>query len=106
VKVRYTANAKAELAAIFAYIARDNPDAADAVVRRVEEIVSRLAAFPQTSHPSDAPSVRVAPLIRFPYSVYFKIENDELLILHVYHGARRPPALNDPYRPFVRQDSA
>jgi toxin ParE1/3/4 len=101
VRVRYTANASAELAAIFTYIARDNPDAADAVVRRVEEVVSRLAVFPRTSHASDVPGIWVAPLVRFPYCVYFKIENEELLILHVYHRARRAPVLNDPERRYV-----
>jgi plasmid stabilization system protein ParE len=101
VKVRYSANAKAELAAIFAYIARENPKAADAVVRRIESVVSRLAVFPGTSHPSDTPAVFVAPLVRYPYSIYFKVENDELIILHIHHTARQPPTLNDQPRMFV-----
>ena len=68
-KVRYSRNASTDLAEIFAYIAGDSPKAARAVVRRVEEVVARLALFPGSGHLSDVPGVRIAPLIRFPYSI-------------------------------------
>lgn len=101
-KFRYSQNARADLAEIFAYIAQDDPRAAAAVVRRVEEVVARLALFPGTGHVCDVAGVRVAPLVRFPYSIYYKIEGGELLVPHVRHGARRPPAFHDPARTFVR----
>jgi toxin ParE1/3/4 len=102
VRVRYTENATAELARIFEYIARDNPSAADAVVRRVEEVAIRLAMFPGTGHACDTAGVLVAPLVRFPYAIYYKVEGDELLILHVHHGARRQPQFHEAEVPFGR----
>jgi plasmid stabilization system protein ParE len=102
VRVRYSESASADLAEIFAYIARDNPKAANAVVRRVEEVVSRLALFPGTGHGCDLAGIFVAPLVRFPYTIYYAVERGELMILHVRHGARRPPAFHEPVRPFAR----
>jgi toxin ParE1/3/4 len=64
-RVRYSRNARADLAEMFAYIAKDNPVAAAAVVRRVEEVVTRLALFPGTGHGSDVAGVRVVPMVRF-----------------------------------------
>lgn len=101
-RVRYTENATAEITRIFEYIARNNPAAANAVVRRVEAVVARLVVFPGTGHPCDQADVLVAPLVRFPYSIYYKVEGDALLILHVHHGARRPPQFHEPEVPFRR----
>jgi toxin ParE1/3/4 len=101
VRIRYSRNASADLAEIFAYIAHDNPRAAQAVVVRVEEVVARLAHFPGSGHISDIPGVRVASLVRFPYSIYYTVEDGELLILHVRHGARRPPAFHEHAQPFI-----
>lgn len=100
-RIRYSLNASMDLAEIFAYIASDNPKAASAVVGRVQEVVARLALFPGSGHLSDVPGVRIAPLIRFPYSVYYAVEGDELLVLHIRHGARRTPAFHEQAQPFI-----
>ncbi|MBV8977048.1 MAG: type II toxin-antitoxin system RelE/ParE family toxin [Alphaproteobacteria bacterium] len=99
--VRYSLNATAELSEIFSYIARENPAAARTVVERVEQVVARLALFPGSARLSDVAGVRVAPLVRFPYSIYYKVDAGELLILHIRHGARRPPAFHEQPQPFV-----
>jgi plasmid stabilization system protein ParE len=36
------------------------------------------------------PAVRVIPLGRYPYLIFYTIAEDELIILHVRHGARKP----------------
>ena len=100
-RIRYSLNASTDLAEIFAYIASDNSKTAYAVVERVEEVVARLALFPGSGHPSDVPGVRIAPLVRFPYSIYYTVESGELLILHVRHGARLPPAFHEQPLPFT-----
>ena len=93
-RVRYSLKASRDLAEIFSYIAGDNPKAASAVVGRVEEVVARLALFPGSGHLSDVPGVRIAPLIRFPYSVYYTVECGELLVLHVMARAAHPLSKN------------
>ena len=101
-KVRYSEAASVDLAEILAYIANDNPAAAAAVLGRVKAVAARLALFPETGRRSDVDGVRVAPLVRFPYSIYYTIENGEVLILHIRHGARLVPAFHEPAPAFAR----
>jgi plasmid stabilization system protein ParE len=102
VRVRYTQNASAELNRIVEYIARDNPSAASAVVLRIEQVAARLALFPGIGHSCNVSGVLVAPLVRFPYSIYYTIDDGDLVILHVHHGARRPPGFHEADAPFFR----
>lgn len=89
-KVIFTKPALAELEAIFSYISERNPTAALDVVGRIEHTVSQLARFPFIGHPKYKPGVRMLPLRRHPYLIFYKIEATEVHILSIRHGARRP----------------
>ncbi len=89
-KVKFTKPALAELDAIFAYIHQRNPIAAGQVVARVREITSQLGRFPDMGHPKYKPGVRMIAVRRYPYLIFYTVANDEVLILSVRHGARRP----------------
>jgi len=91
-KVRYTETALREVDEIFAYIADYNLVAAAAVVERVDELVEQLSEFPYLAQETDIAGVRKFPLGRFPYVVYYTVQQDEVIILHIRHGARRPPS--------------
>lgn len=101
-RVRYSENASGELHRILEYIAQENPTAAEAVARRIGAVIDRLALFPGTGHSCDIEGVLVAPLVRFPYSIYYTVEHGELLILHVQHGARQPLEFHEKAAPFHR----
>jgi toxin ParE1/3/4 len=90
-RVRFTATAYAEINDIHDYIAKDNPAAAKAVTLRVEEVIARIAQFPQIARAIDQTGVRVFPVGPFPYLVFHTLEGDELIIRNVRHGRRRPP---------------
>jgi len=89
-KVKFTKPALAELDAIFAYIHERNPVAAGQVVARVREITSQLGRFPNMGHPKYKPGVRMISVRRYPFLIFYTVTNDEVLILSVRHGARRP----------------
>jgi plasmid stabilization system protein ParE len=36
------------------------------------------------------PGVRVVPLIRYPYKIFYRIADDTVRILHIRHTSRRP----------------
>jgi plasmid stabilization system protein ParE len=40
---------------------------------------------------TDEMGVRMAPLGRYPYLIFYAIEGDDVVILHVRHGARQRP---------------
>ena len=90
-KVRYTETALSEVGEILSYIAENNPAAAAQVVLAIEATVARIGVFPNSAQAADEPGVRMAPVGRFPYLVFYTVAVDEVEILHVRHGARLRP---------------
>jgi toxin ParE1/3/4 len=88
-RVRWTEVAFTELNDIHAYIARDNPEAAKAVVLRIEQVVARLVRFPHMAGATGASGIRVFPALPFPYLVFYTVEGEELIIRNIRHGRRR-----------------
>jgi toxin ParE1/3/4 len=56
----------------------------------IEEAVSRAAATPER-YPIIFGDIRRTVARRFPYSVYFRIRTNSLVVLAVFHGRRNPP---------------
>jgi plasmid stabilization system protein ParE len=90
-RLRYLPRAINDIAAIAAYISDRNPSAADAVEARIQSAIDLLCEFPGTGRRIEQrPDVRVLPLARYPDVIFYSAGDDELLILHVRHTARRP----------------
>jgi plasmid stabilization system protein ParE len=89
-KVRYTDTAATEVEEILDYIGLHNRVAAVQVNARLEQTASVLADFPDIAQMSDEPGVRQMPIGRYPLMIFYPVENDELVILHVRHTAREP----------------
>ena len=89
-KVRFSSLARDELDAIFTYIARDNPVAAQRVKSRIRDVAEQLGDFPHMARSTDRAGIRVRVVNPFPYLIFYTVRNEEVLILHVRHGARRP----------------
>jgi toxin ParE1/3/4 len=88
-KLRYERGALADLDEIFAYVARDNPEAAARLVARIEDLAARLAASPYMGE-----ATRKSRFRRFPvgnYLIVYEVGADEVIIHYVRHGARRRP---------------
>jgi addiction module RelE/StbE family toxin len=91
VNVRYTQSALEEIRAIRAYISERNLSAAEAVIGRVKAAVQRLSEFPLSAIETDMASVRMSPVASYPYLIFYTVEADEVVIVHVRHGARLKP---------------
>ncbi len=91
-KVRYSPRALVQLEEIRDYIAQHNPRAAGEVVARIEELCEKLGEFPGMGHTTDQAAVRVLPVVRYPYLIFYTIiaATDEVRILRIRHGRRRP----------------
>jgi toxin ParE1/3/4 len=89
-RVVYTTEAIADLDGIFDYIADYYPAAiSDAFQNRLHAVIARIARWPESAQEvSERPGVRVAPLIRYPYKVFYRVSGDTVEILHVHHAAR------------------
>lgn len=89
-RIRYTARARADLAAIRSYLHERNPRAAVAMMAAIRRRIDWLADFPLIAPQTDEPGVRALPLVRYPYRVYYQIAGEEVRILHVRHTRRQP----------------
>ncbi len=89
-KVRYSRRAVADLVAIAEYIREHNPSAAAAVEKRIQDSIDQLEAFPFKGRPTDDPAVRMFPIVRYPYLVFYEVMDGEIVVHHIRHGRRRP----------------
>jgi addiction module RelE/StbE family toxin len=90
-KVTYSPQALRQLDSIFAYIARDNPKAAAAVVDHIEATAKLIGRFPSMGRPTDEPDVRIRVITRYPYLLVYKIlaDREEIRIMRVFHQAQK-----------------
>jgi toxin ParE1/3/4 len=95
VTIRYTRRALFEIAEILEYLHERNPLAAAEVSKRLDSVVGRLRQFPNTGRLVAGVQVRVTPLGRYPYLVFFAVNGNDVQILHVRHGARLWPTFHE-----------
>jgi plasmid stabilization system protein ParE len=84
-KVQYTRRATDDLTAIFSYITKDNPYAAVRVA-----VAAHLEHAPESGSATDKPGIRRVSVVTYPYLIFYEILRDEIAIVHIRHGARRP----------------
>jgi toxin ParE1/3/4 len=90
-KVVWTAPALRELEGIGDYIARDNPRASVRVVTRVFDLVDTLADDPEIGRSGRIAGTRELIVTDTPFIVPYRIRDDRIEVLSVFHGARRWP---------------
>src|SRR5689334_15891661 len=91
-KVRFTETALVEIDEIVSYIAAHIPRAADAVKARLQHTIGLIGQFPEIGPVKYREFVRMLPFRRYPqYLVFYAIDEADVIILNVRHGARRRP---------------
>ena len=91
-RVVFTDAALDDLRDIASYLSANYPSAAAAVDRRLRIVIARIARWPESSQRViERPAVRVAPLVRYPYNVFYRVTDGAVEILHIHHTARRAP---------------
>jgi toxin ParE1/3/4 len=91
VNARYSSRAIRDLADIAEYLVKRSPSGAQSVERRIRKTVELIAAFPGSGRTLEQrPAIRVMPVGRYPYLVFYTLSGDEIVILHIRHGARKP----------------
>ncbi len=91
-KIIWAPEAIDDLAALRAYISRDNPAAARRLALHILEMVeTTLAENPHIGRPGRVPGTREFVIDKSPYIIPYRVKDNALEILRVYHGARRWP---------------
>ena len=91
-RVVYTERALADLDTILEYIAANYPTAYAGFELRMAMIARRIGRWPESAEQvAGRPGVRVVPMIRYPYKVFYQVAADAVEILYIHHEARREP---------------
>ncbi len=86
-KVRWAPHAESALLRIVEHIAADSPPAAWALARDIVAATSRLSEFPFSGRIGYDPRTREL-VIRRNYLVVYRVWNDGVEVLQVWHGAQ------------------
>jgi toxin ParE1/3/4 len=90
-EVRWLKRALANLDAEAAFIALDNPAAAARVVDTIVRTVELLAQHPGLGRPGRVEGTRELVIADTPYVVPYRVRNNVVEVLRVFHGARKWP---------------
>jgi toxin ParE1/3/4 len=94
-KLRWSAEARQQLAELRCYIETDNPQAALATVQAIRAAAERLLDFPRSGRMDAGTRVRICTVPRTPYLLHYVVTDDEIRLLSVWHGARQWPPARD-----------
>jgi len=92
VKLVYSRRALADLNEIASYYAASaSPAIAEAVERRLGNVIDRICQTPEAApRVSQRSRVRVVAVVRYPFQIFYRARNDAIDILHIRHTSRRP----------------
>ncbi len=90
-RVKWLHTALANLDAEAEFIARENPAAAGRVVAAINRAVERLRRYPALGRPGRVIGTRELIVPGTPYIVPYRVRNDAVEVLRVFHAARQWP---------------
>jgi len=81
-----------DLVSLRAYIAQDDPRAAQRMALHVvQNVENLLSESPSMGRPGRVPGTRELVIPKTPFVVPYRVQAGKIQILRVYHGARRWP---------------
>jgi len=96
--VRYKRAASAEVEAVISWYARPGVNQASSFVKDLERTESHLRTQPVLYRQIEG-EIRRAVLRRFPYSLFYVIERDEVIVLACMHQHQKPRTREELIKP-------
>jgi toxin ParE1/3/4 len=91
-KIVWSSEAIQDLIFLRAYIEEESPAGARRTVMRIlQSVESLLPDNPHMGRPGRVPGTRELVIPRTPYIVPYKLQDETIQILRVYHSSRRWP---------------
>jgi plasmid stabilization system protein ParE len=90
-KVEFSVRAVRDLREIAAYSRRQFGDRVTAALElRIRDTIALIGQAPESApRVEQRPGMRVMPLIRYPFRIFYRIEGDTLKIIHIRHTSRQ-----------------
>lgn len=90
-RVRYTEPAARELDAGISYFLEHAPSVVVDFADSIDRALTRLLDHPYSAEETEKRGVRRVYVRRFRYSIFYTVQGDDIVILHIRHAARRRP---------------
>jgi toxin ParE1/3/4 len=89
-RVRYTLRAFADREQIFEYLNARHPQAARAILDLIKRRINELSDHPFKGRRTDRPGIYTLWIAPHKYRVFYRIDGDDVVIIHIRHTSRRP----------------
>ena len=90
-QIKFATRAQRDLKAIWLFIHADNPTAADRVLNSIDHRMQQLRDHPFSGQPRYDLGPGIRHLIAGQYLVLYRVTEEFILIVRVFHGNRRLP---------------
>ena len=88
-KILFTPTARAQFLSAISYIRHDKPSTATRFRQRAEKSLKRLLEYPESGRSiSEFPDLPYRELIVPPYRFFYRVKDDIVWIVAVWHGAQ------------------
>ena len=91
VKVKWLGTAIRNLDAAIECIAREDPGIANEMYAHIRKHVAVLAKHPEMGGPGRVFGTRELVIEKYPYIIPYRVRENEVQILRVFHTSRKPP---------------
>ncbi|QOL14335.1 type II toxin-antitoxin system RelE/ParE family toxin [Dickeya dianthicola] len=91
-EIKWLRKAAANLEAEYHYIAQDDPQATSQFVSEIKQLTQRLPEQPSMGRPGRVPGTRELVLPHYPYIIPYRVRNNTIQILRIFHTHRRLPS--------------
>lgn len=89
--IKWLDDAKYDLQALYRYITQENPAAANRVANRILDAVNLLLEQPEIGRQGRVSHTRELIVSGTPYLIPYRVKNNVIEILRVFHGAMQWP---------------
>ena len=90
-KVKWVRLALSDLDKAGEFIARDSPEAASRVLKRIWDAVQMLADHPHAGRAGRVPGTRELVISETPFIIPYRVADDSVQILRVLHAKKKWP---------------
>jgi plasmid stabilization system protein ParE len=90
VKLRYTQTALRQIDEALDYVRMRSPQGAARINARMLAAVDLIRNHPNAGQKTNRPGTRRMVLIPYPYAIFYRVADTEIVVLRFRHTARKP----------------
>jgi toxin ParE1/3/4 len=92
VKLRVTRRAATQIEKALDYIEAESPQGANRMRERIQTLFLLLAHHPYAGQATDLPGVRRLVVSPYPYLIFYRVTDNEVIVQRMRHTSRRSRA--------------